>query len=116
MKNIIEYMNKRKLNKNLQLKIKRYLEYMYEESQNNYKDNSDIKNSLSQTLKEEFLQDLYGKILKSNKFFQIFSPEFLIKLSGSFKEQTLAPDDTISNVKTYKNKKIINFRLTKMKK
>ena len=45
-------MNKRKL-KFLQIKIKKYLEYMYEESKMNYKDSLLLTQNLSHSLKEE---------------------------------------------------------------
>ena len=88
-------MNKRGISKFLQLKIKKYLEYMYEESKMNYKDSLLLTNSLSQSLKDECLQELYGKLLHKHKFFSQFSENFLQKLTQNFYEITYAPDDII---------------------
>jgi len=88
-------MNKRGLSKFLQLKIKKYFEYMFEESKMNYKDSLLLIQSLSQSLKEECLQELYGKLLHRNKIFSQFSEKFLQKLSHCFSEMTFAPDDLI---------------------
>ena len=92
-------MKKRGLNQSLQIKIKRYLEYMHEENKNNFKDNYNLAQSLSQTLKEEFFNEIYGKLLNEHLFFNKFSSNFHKKLSTLFKEHTFAPDDYICNVK-----------------
>ena len=96
---ISDYMNKRGINKSLQMKIKKYLEYMYEESKLNYKDSLLLSQTLSQSLREDCFHDLYGKLLKSHKIFQQFSEAFLLKLTHFFHEATYAPDDMI-NVNT----------------
>ena len=92
-------MNKRGINKFLQIKIKKYLEYMFEESKMNYKDIF-LTQSLSQSLKEECYLELYGKLLKHNSLFSHFSESFLNKLTHYFNETTFAPDDFIQ-VKKY---------------
>ena len=89
-------MNKRRINKYLQMKIKKYLEYMYDESKMNYKDSSFLTQSLSQTLREECYRELYGKIIKQHPLFSIFSENFQNKITLSFQEITYAPDDIIN--------------------
>ena len=81
---INDYMDKRGINKYLQMKIKKYLEYMYEESKMNDKDNLLLSQSLSQSLREECFNDLYGKLLKHHKLFSEFSEDFLRKLTNYF--------------------------------
>ena len=88
-------MNKRKLSKFLQIKIKKYLEYMFEESKMNYKDSLLLTQTLSQSLKEECYLELYGKLLRNNEIFNKFSDQFLDKLTHYFQEMTFAPDDLI---------------------
>ena len=88
-------MKKRGINKFLQIKIKKYLEYMFEERKMNFKDTIFLTNSLSQSLKEEYYLELYGKILKTNHFFSMFSESFLNKLTHKFYETTYGPDDLI---------------------
>lgn len=89
-------MNKRGINKYLQMKIKKYLEYMYEESKMNYKDSLLMSQALSQTLREECFHELYGKLLKNHKIFSKFSEELINRLSTSFHEASFAPDDIIT--------------------
>ena len=88
-------MNKRGINKFLQIKIKKYLEYMFEESRANYKDSLLLTQSLSQSLKEECFLELYGKLLKNNKLFGQFSENCLNKLTHHVNEAKFAPDDLI---------------------
>ena len=95
IKIVNDYMKKRGINKFLQIKIKKYLEYMFEERKMNFKDTIFLTNSLSQSLKEEYYLELYGKILKTNRFFSLFSESFLNKLTHKFYETTYGPDDLI---------------------
>ena len=104
-----EYMRKRGLNRMLQMKVKKYLEYMYEESKNNFKDNSFIKESLSSSLRDEMLLELYGKLVKTHKILSCnFSENFLNRLSLFFLDVTFGPDDEISIV--CNNNLKINFK------
>lgn len=89
-------MNKRGISKFLQLKIKKYLEYMFEESKMNYKDSLLLTNSLSQSLKDECLQELYGRLMRKNIIFSKFSENLLQKLTHRFYETAFAPDDLIN--------------------
>ena len=88
-------MNKRAISKFVQLKIKKYLEYMFEESKVNYKDSLLLTQSLSQSLKDECLLELYGKLFDKNKIFCQFSQKCQQKLTHCFYETTYAPDDLI---------------------
>jgi len=96
-------MNKRGINKYLQMKIKKYLEYMYEESKMNYKDSLLLSQSLSQTLREECFHELYGKLIKHHSLFSNFSDKFLNKMTLCFNETTYAPDDLINVIKNITN-------------
>ena len=85
------------MNIHLQMKVKKYLEYMFQENQEHKR--MMLLNSLSDKLREEVQIDLYGKILKNNKFFKNnFSENFLRKLTLKFKEITLAPEELIFTV------------------
>ncbi len=89
-------MQKRGVNRVLQMKVKKYLEYMFEENKNNFKDNAFIKETLSSTLRDEMLVELYCKLLKNNKILNSnFSEIFLKKLSLFFHEATFGPEDDI---------------------
>lgn len=105
-------MKKRGISKYLQIKIKKYLEYMFEESKMNYKETLLLTQSLSQSLKEECFYELYGQFLKKHKVFSQFSDPLLNKLTNYFYEVSFAPDD-IFEVLIMKIK-IDLFRMKKM--
>ena len=72
------YMNKRNIQKTLQSKIKRYLEYMHEEEMYGYQRGTDLINGLSNKLQDELCEELYGKILKE---LRIFKDNRLLKIN-----------------------------------
>lgn len=81
------------------MKVKKYMEYMFEENKNNFQDNSLIKETLSLKLKDEMMHELYFKYLKGNKIlYNNFSEAFLTKLSLSVNEITFGPEDNIELV------------------
>ena len=94
---ITYYMKKRNINKALQLKVKRYLEYMHEEEIYGYQRGTELIIGLSNKLQEEICEELYGKILRNLRIFKDnkFSMQFLQKLSLKMQEITFAPGDII---------------------
>ena len=93
------YMKSRGLNKALQLRVQKYLEYMHEENKFGYKNGDLLLTSLSSKLKQEVLMDIYGKILRDYSVFSAnFSSNFLKKLALKMREMTFAPDDIIIEV------------------
>lgn len=94
---INSYMNEKKMNVHLQMKVRKYLEYMFHE--NNEQTKSILFDSLSHKLKEEVQIDIYCRHLNANKFFKNnFSENFLKKLSLEFQEFTFAPEEAIFSV------------------
>lgn len=91
------YMKKRNVNKSLQSKIKRYLEYMHEEEMYGYQRGTDLIAGLSNKLQDELCEELYGKILKELKIFKEnnFSAQFLKKVALKVSEITFAPGDIL---------------------
>lgn len=80
----------------LQMKVKKYFEYLNDESNNDEKIQEIIMKELASDLRNEVLNDIYGKILKSKKLFYLnFSEKFLNELSLKMKEQRLGPEDII---------------------
>ena len=93
------YMKNRGLNKALQLRVQKYLEYMHEENKFGYKNGDLLLSSLSSKLKQEVLMDIYGKILKDYSVFsRQFSYIFLKRIALKMREMTFAPDDIIIEV------------------
>ena len=92
-------MKHRGLNKSLQMRVQKYLEYMHEEDKFGHKKGEVLLASLSNTLRKEVVIDIYGKILLENKFFsQSFSRAFINELAPCMKETTFAAEDTIIEV------------------
>ena len=93
-------MKEQKINNTLQMKVKKYLEYMLHENQEQKR--KMLFDVLSHKLREEIQIDIYGKILKNNKFFKSnFSEQFLQTLSLKCIELTLAPEEIIFTVLNY---------------
>ena len=92
-------MRLRKVDDNLQMRIKRYMEYMHEENTSGYHRGENLINFLPPRLKDELNEDIYSKwimnipILKKN-----FSKNFLQKLALRFEEKTYSPEDIIYEV------------------
>jgi len=110
MRDLQHYMNKRNLNKTLQMRVKRYLEYMFQEETEGFQRGHTILISLSKKLHQDVKIEIYGKILKDMYVFnKYFSDEFIAKLSTKFKEITYAPEDLIFsvNLQKIKMKKIL---------
>lgn len=100
MRDLQHYMNKRNMNKTLQMRVKRYLEYMFQEENQGFQRGHSILHSLSSKLHQDVKEEIYGKILKDMYVFnKYFSPEFISKISTKFKEITFAPEDIIFSVK-----------------
>ena len=90
-------MKEKKMSSGLQTKVKKYLEYMFQDNQEQKR--AMLFDSLSHKLKEEVQIDIYGKVLKNSPFFKSnFSDKFLKKLSLKISEVTLAPEEQIFSV------------------
>lgn len=90
------YMNQRGINKQLQIKIRRYLEYMHEEATTNASESRNILiNTLSNKLKEEFFCDYYGSILRENGIFKKFSNEFIEAIVNFIEEVSCSPGEIL---------------------
>lgn len=93
------YMKSRGLNKALQLRVQKYLEYMHEENKFGYKNGDFLLSSLSSKLRQEVVMDIYGKTLKEHAIFNSnFSQNFLKRIALKMREMTFAPDDIIIEV------------------
>lgn len=92
-------MKYRGLNKNLQMRVQKYLEYMHDENKFGYKNGEFLLANLSNTLRQEVLIDIYGRILLENRLLnRIFSQNFLKELALHMKETTFASEDIIIDV------------------
>lgn len=80
-------MNKRELNDDVSVKVRKYFEYLHKERLETNSEGANIIDSLEQGLKSEVLKDIYGKLLRSKKLFKLnFNVD---KLSIKVKEKTI---------------------------
>ena len=93
-------MEKKKIDYNLQMKIREYLRFIWQEENTQ---NADIENEiidkLSNSLKSELMFESYGQVLKKSPlFFANFSEKFLGELMYEIKEVRNIPEDSIFTV------------------
>ncbi|EWS75104.1 cyclic nucleotide-binding domain protein (macronuclear) [Tetrahymena thermophila SB210] len=79
------YMQKRELNDDVCVKVRKYFEYLHKENLQSNNEGATVIDSLESDLKQEVLRDIYGKLLNSKK---LFSLNFSIdKLAVKIKEK-----------------------------
>lgn len=98
---INKYMEKKNIDYNLQMKIREYLRFLWQEEMTQNADiENEIINKLSNSLKSELIFESYGQVLKKSPlFFANFSEKFLGELMYEIKEVRNIPEDSIFNVK-----------------
>ena len=94
-------MEKKHIDHNLQMKIREYLRFIWqEESTQNAEIETEIINKLSKSLKSELIFESYGQVLKKSPlFFANFSEKFLGELMYEIKEVRNIPEDSIFKAK-----------------
>ena len=97
---INKYLDKKHIDQNLQMRIREYLKFIWqEESTQNNHDENEIINTLSKSLKMELIHGSYGQVLrKIPLFFANFSEKFLSELMFEIKEVRNSPDEIIYTV------------------
>ena len=94
------FMDRKKIRPELQTRIREYLKFIWQEQKTLHTEEEEkIKNSLSVSLKEELMLEVYGFFLKNNPLFtKSFSDRSLRQLVFSMKEVSLTPNDIIYSV------------------
>lgn len=98
--NIInQYMTRKSINRDLQMRIREYLRFIWkEENTQNLEDEQKIIGLLSNSLREELLIEAYGDILKKYPmFFANFTEKSLRKVVSIIKDIKLFPEEKIFN-------------------
>jgi len=96
--NIInQYMNKKNIHRDLQMRIREYLRFLWkEENTQNLEDEQRIIGILSNSLREELLLEAYGDILKRfPMFFANFTEKSLRRVVTIIKDIKLFPEEKI---------------------
>ena len=93
------YMKAKNINVDLRIRIRKYIEYIWEEEKDqNESETENIINKLSRNLKEELLLNANGIVLREFPvFYMNFSEDSLRKLVYHIKEINLTPGDVIYN-------------------
>ena len=96
--NIInQFMKKKNINQDLQMRIREYLRFIWkEENTQNIEDEQKIISLLTNSLRDELLIDAYGSILKKfPMFFANFTAKSLTNVVSIIKDVRLFPEEEI---------------------
>ena len=96
---INKFMKKKNLPVNLQITVRKYLDYV-EELESNLKE-QEIFEDLSLNLRDELITFINNSVLKKTKIYTMFSHEFSQKLLYHFEEDIYGPDEIIFKVIFY---------------
>ncbi|EAR83225.2 cation channel family protein (macronuclear) [Tetrahymena thermophila SB210] len=88
------YMKKRKLPKSLQMRVRKYYEYLYAEKKQENELGIKLIDDLAPTLRSDVLKEMYSNILKKQKLFNLnFSETFITNLYKYVKEKKYSVDE-----------------------
>ena len=88
-------MRKKHVKKELQIKIKKYLEYALEVETSLDSNEEYLKTYLNQSLKNELLLEIHGKILLENHIFMRFNSSLILQAALILKERIFSPEDPV---------------------
>lgn len=89
------YMRKKELPYDLQFRVRRYLEYVWENKKRNNLDEKQILKLLSEPLRDEIYAHIHGTVLKLCVIFNQYEPHFIGQVTRALESETYAPGDTV---------------------
>ncbi|CAG9318440.1 unnamed protein product [Blepharisma stoltei] len=89
------YMRKKDLPHDLQFRVRRYLEYIWENKKKNNLDEKQILSLLSEPLRDEIYAHIHGVIIKLCPIFEKYEAHFISQLTRALESETYAPGDTV---------------------
>ena len=99
MNMVDNYMNKTMLNEDLKIKVKQYLQYIWNTEDKNFEKGEEIINKLPINMKEEILLESTGKFLKGFSILQKnFSSQLIKRIALTIKPIRYSPCDIIYKV------------------
>ena len=113
---ITNYMRKKHVHKELQIKIKKYLEYALEVETSLDSNETYLNTYLNQSLKTELITEVHGKILLENAIFLRFDSRLILKTSLMMKEKIFSPEDPVFLVFLFERGKILTENRKRIKK
>ncbi|OMJ86016.1 hypothetical protein SteCoe_12516 [Stentor coeruleus] len=98
------YMKKKNLPYDLQFRVRRYLEYVWENKKKNNMDEKQILSLLSEPLRDEIYTHIHGVVIKHCEVFKIYDLHFISLLTKALESETFAPGDIIFQDGEFSNK------------
>ena len=92
-------MKQKNISNYLQMKVRRYIEYIHNEEKFGSLRRVNLVNALPKTLKEDMFIEAYSEVIKKKKIFQKFSSSFINELSQKIIEMKYGSEEIISKVK-----------------
>ena len=89
------YMRKKELPYDLQFRVRRYLEYVWENKKRNNLDEKQILKLLSEPLRDEIYSHIHGDIIKDCNLFVSYDQHFINQVTRALESETYAPGDTV---------------------
>lgn len=92
-------MEKNEIDGKLQMKAKQYIEFKLEHERTMRETDKAVLLSLSQSLRDQMLKQVNGRVMKNSDLFQkSFGSSLLTRLAMLLDEQLLAPDEYVFKV------------------
>ncbi|KAL4462758.1 hypothetical protein ABPG72_015013 [Tetrahymena utriculariae] len=99
---VTSYLKQRGISYDLQLRIRKYFQYLHKENLEDNEKSEGLIDLLSTSLKNELASEMYIKILNDQKVFRLnFSQNFIADLSLKMKEKRLGPEELIFQERDY---------------
>jgi hypothetical protein len=99
IRSIKNYMNEKNLGRNIQTRVKNYIQYMIDSKNFHKHDEDEFFKMLSQNLKDEIISEVNGKILTECRIFSTnFSNKALMYLARFMQEKFVSPEEMIFSV------------------
>ena len=89
------YMRKKELPYDLQFRVRRYLEYVWENKKRNNLDEKQILKLLSEPLRDEIYAHIHGIVIKLCAIFTNYESHFIAQVTRALEGETYAPGDTV---------------------
>ena len=95
-------MTRKRLSRGVQMRVRKYLEYILEGEMVHRQHEEKLLGMLSEQLKDEIVAEINVKALMDLKVLSLsFTQRFLAKLARELKDFTLSPEEIIFRVKIY---------------
>jgi hypothetical protein len=97
-------MKRKKLSHNLQYRVRRYLDYVWENKKKNKLEEKQVLILLSEPLRDEIYSHIHGVVIKYCKIFSQYETNFISQLARTLISETFAPGDIILEEGEFSNK------------